>query len=326
MRNCANRHAPRAAWIFGLGFGLAQVLAGCSALRPAPPEPTETPIAPFAARPLPTDTPEPTPEPSSTPVPPEIALATLEALLPPTPTAGPALLPPGGAATALPAAACTIPKIADSYALAPAPDAPESARVDWAAQAAPALTAEVLGYDAEARQYALRAVDPAADHGFVLSHSGDRLPIETGKTYRFTVHQDLPGTPPAGHGLKIEDDAGLLFLGISLREADGAARRVLGGDRGGLAIGQPPTLCTVTETSPCGYELRAAPLEVAQGDRVLSLNPGETGVLATDPPYEVVLQTSHYRRWLGDVPCADPTDWVLAYRIARGAVPVPPAP
>jgi hypothetical protein len=319
MPNSPPRHTQRRALILGLGLGLTQVLAGCSALRPAPPEPTETPIAPFAARPLPTATPTPTPEPSATPLPPELALATLAALLPPTPTAGPVSLP----AATLPASACTIPKIADSYALAPAPEAPEAARADWAAQAAPALTAEVLGYDAEARRYALRAVDPAAEHGFVLSHSGDPLPIETGKTYRFTVHQDLPDRPPAGHGLKIEDEAGLVFLGISVREGDGSARRVLDGDRGGLTIYQLPTLCTQTEASPCGIELRAAPVEVSQGDQVLSLNPGETGVLATDPPYEVRLLSSHYRRWLGDVPCADPTDWVLAYRVARVALPGP---
>ena len=47
---------------------------------------------------------------------------------------------------------------------------------------------------------------------------------------------------------------------------------------------------------------------------------------ATDPPFKVVLQSSHYRRWLADVPCADPTDWVLAYRIARGGTSAEPAP
>lgn len=51
---------------------------------------------------------------------------------------------------------------------------------------------------------------------------------------------------------------------------------------------------------------------------------GSTGALATDPPYTVTVTASHYRRWVGSAPCPDPTDWVLAYRITRGAAAATP--
>ncbi len=300
--------------------GLALALTACGGPRSATPQPTKTPFALFQVRPLATATPAPTAPPTPTPLPPELALATLSALIETlTPAAPPTPPLPSGTAVSIPPVSirCEIPRTADSFTLMPAADAPEEARTAWADQTAPALTAEVREHDAEARTYTLRAVEPAADDGFVLSYAGEPLPIEPGKTYRFTVHQDPAGGPPSGSGLKVEDEAGLVFLGVAARETEGADLRVLGGDRGGLAVRQLPTTCTQTETNACGYELRAAPIEVRRGDQALTLSAGETGRLATDPPYLVQVLTSHYRRWLGDIPCADPTDWVLGYRIAR---------
>ena len=69
---------------------------------------------------------------------------------------------------------------------------------------------------------------------------------------------------------------------------------------------------------PCGYEHRAAPLEVARGDLWLMLAAGESGAFAVDPPYIVSVATSHLRVPIGAVACPDPTDWVQSYRIVRG--------
>lgn len=224
----------------------------------------------------------------------------------------------------MPLEACPIVKSADVYALAPAPEALEEARVAWSAQTTVTLDAEVVEHNAELGIYKLAAREPAADHPFLLLHTGGDLPIEIGKRYRFTAHNDIAGQPPAGAALRIDDEAGPLFLGISARETDGADRRLLGGDRAGFAIRQAATLCLPGAIDPCGYELRSAPVEVRRGEQGIALMAGSTGALATDPPYTVTVTASHYRRWVGSAPCPDPTDWVLAYRITRGAAAATP--
>lgn len=128
----------------------------------------------------------------------------------------------------MPLEACPIVKSADVYALAPAPEALEEARVAWSAQTTVTLDAEVVEHNAELGIYKLAAREPAADHPFLLLHTGGDLPIEIGKRYRFTAHNDIAGQPPAGAALRIDDEAGPLFLGISARETDGADRRLLG--------------------------------------------------------------------------------------------------
>ena len=283
----------------------------------------------MAVRPLPTDTPTHEASPTAprsiptliamlaartpSPVPAFVAVPGIE-----MPTPDPTLSAAVGAAT------CDIPRIGATYSLVPASDAPEAARSDWAAQPAPALRAAVVEHNADARFYQLKAMEPPADFAYRLTYDGGELPIETGRTYRFMVHQDLPGSPPAGSALRIDEDrddgAGPpLFLGVSTRETDGADRRLLGGDRAGFVVRQLPTLCAQTALHPCGFELRAGPVEVARGTAKMVLSAGEAGTLDTDPPYQVRVFASHYRRWLGDVPCADRTDWVLAYRVERTA-------
>lgn len=318
----------------------AAMLPGCSRLTSDVPAATSTP-RPLVGGVLPLGTPEPPG--TAPPMPADLAptatalVATLTAIAvsagpagtPPAPAAPPP--DPSTAASAVPPAApvpleaCPIVKSADVYALAPAPEAPEDVRVAWSGQTTVALDAEVVEHNAELGIYKLAAREPAADHPFLLLHTGGTLPIEIGKRYRFTAHNDVAGQPPAGAGLRIDDEAGPVFLGISTRETDGADRRLMGGDRAGFAIRQTETLCLPGAVDPCGYELRAAPVEVRHGDAAVTLMAGATGALAADPPYVVAVTASHYRRWIGSAPCPDPTDWVLAYRITRGA-PSPVTP
>jgi len=301
------------------------VVAACDTARFAAPTPVPSPTVPLTVLPLSTDTPIPTPASTETPSL-EVVLPTLIALLPrtatPLPTQAPAgVFDPGNLSVAEPGCAITLTAPVDTYRLVPDPAAPEAARAAWTGQITHSLEAEVVAHDGDLKTYALRAVAPPADHGFLLAYGGDPLPIEIGRAYRFVDHTDVPGAPPAGTGLRIDDDAGPRFLGVGVRETEGADRRVLAGDRAGFIIRQLPTRCRYVQLDACGYELRAAPVEVARGEGRAVVDAGETATLAGDPPYRARVQRSHYRRWAGDVPCADPTDWVLAYRIERVAEP-----
>jgi hypothetical protein len=238
-----------------------------------------------------------------------------------TAPAGPTLPPvlvPGGAG--LPSAGCEIPRAADRWRLAPGPDAPAADQATAAGQAQQSLMAEVLEHRAGEGQYLLRAVEPATDYPWLLQYTGTAPPLEVGRRYRFTAWQDTPGSPPAGAGLRVEDESGPVFLGVTLRETAGADSRVLAGDRAGFTVQQLPTQCLFTEVTPCGVELRAAPVEVGRGGGKITLGPGKSADLPVDPGqprYRVSVATSHLRRPVAEAPCPDPTDWVLSYQIAR---------
>lgn len=303
---------------------LLLTLAGCGGR--AGPGGTPTPDFEDVVQPIPPATVPPSATPTAT-LAPEAALATLAALLP-SATAGasaaadPVLgLPP----PAVPEPGCAIPRGAPSYRLVPAPEAPEALRAEWAAGGDRSLEAELLSHDPGARLYALRAIEPAPDQAFILVYDGAPLPIETGRRYRFRLHADPPAAEPAGSALRIDDEAGLVFLGVSVRETAGASARIFGGDRAGFELQQLPTRCRYVESDGCGFELRAAPLEIAHPEGgALRANAGEGAELsAPGGRYRVDVLTSHFRRWLSDMPCADPSDWVLAYRIARQSVEAP---
>jgi hypothetical protein len=310
-------HLPPAVLVLTL---LLVAVTGCDRLRPpATPEPTMTQVA---ASGLSTDTPEPPP--TETPD----FIATLKAEATdlavtraaatakprPAPTLGAVLIP---GSSGKPAPGCEIPRDPETWRIAPAPDAPADAQTAWGARDFATFTADVKEHVPAEKRYLLQPVDPAAGYQLDLGYSGEALPLETGKRYRFTWEADIPGTAPVGTALKVDDDAGLVFLGVSARETDGADLQLLKGDRAGFILHQLPTQCLFTLQTACGVELRAAPLEVTRGDAKATLNAGQSADLAGSPAYHVAVATSHYRRAVGDVACADPTDWVLSYRIAR---------
>ncbi len=282
-----------------------------------PPEPTE--LTQLVAEALPTET--PTPLPSSTLPPPTpdvigtlVAQVTAQALPPSAPTLGAVLA--GGQATR-PSAGCEIPRQPETWQLAPAPDAPAETQGAWLTQAQSSLVAEVVEHDSDGRTYVLQPLETQDPIRYHLTYSGEPLPLDPDQRYRLTYWQDVPGQPPFGVGLRIEDDDGLAFLGVSLRETEGADARVLDGDRAGFGIIQLPTQCLYTEVTACGVELRGAPVEVSHGAGKVTLGAGATAELPSDPPFQVTVATSHFRRAVADVPCPDRTDWVLSYRIQR---------
>ncbi len=282
---------------------LMSAMAGCRGTATPTPPPTR-PAA--TVEPLPSDTNTPTVTPTFTPSVTPI----------PSPTPTPVF---GAARPDQPEPGCEIPLKAETWALAPVADAPDDAQADWAARATRSLTAEVLEHATHSRAYLLRAVDPPVEFSFYLDYAGEPMPIAIGQRYRFTAHHDVRGQPPAGSALRIEDDNGVLFLGVSVRETDGAAERLLNGDRAGFSIRRQPTRCLFAPIDACGYELRAAPLEIRRGDATLTLNAGEDGLLEGDPPYRVTIHASHYRLWARSAICEDPTDWILSYRIVRSS-------
>jgi hypothetical protein len=269
---------------------------------------------------LPTDTPTAIPSETSPPPTPDfiataIAGATAKAAgvgNPLTPGAGPA-----GAATV----GCEIPRRPETWRLALAPEAPADAHSAWVRDAQHSATVEVVEHRPDARQYLLKSVDPAVEWPLLLSYDGAPLPLTAGQRYRLTAWSDRPGDPPAGVGLRIDDDAGPVFLGVSLREATGADARVLGGDRAGFTIEQQPTQCSYTELTPCGVELRAAPLAVGRNAGRVTLGPGKSAEIPGTPLYRVTVLTSHYHRPVAELSCPDRTDWIRSLRIERAGTP-----
>jgi hypothetical protein len=284
----------------------------CAGRVPATAEPTEQRVQ---LEPLGTETVTPTP--TST--------------LTPTATSLPTSTPPAESARVAPAidtafeASCAVPRSADLVTFTLAAGMPDDLRTAWESTPQHQFTGEVVSADEAARVYRLRSTDsPAVEVD--LAYGAAALPLEVGKRYAFTLWADTPAGPPSGRALRVDDEAGLLALIVSLRETEGAGLRVLGGDRAGHAVRQLATTCREGPIDACGYQLRAAPLEVARGDAWLTLNAGESGALAFDPPYVVQVSTSHHRFPVGDVPCTQPVDWVQSYRIQRQAAPPSPQP
>jgi hypothetical protein len=149
--------------------------------------------------------------------------------------------------------------------------------------------------------------------GYTLAVVGAGLPLEVDVTYAFTAHVDAAGSAPLGSGLLVEDADGVVFLGLSARETDGALQQLMAGHRGGFAIHQQPTICA-TGAVLCGFELRSAAVEIGLGDQTLQLRPGENGEIAG---FQASIHASHFRRWVSDAACMDPTDYVLSLRLAR---------
>ncbi|MFN2115189.1 MAG: hypothetical protein ACK2T6_05705, partial [Anaerolineae bacterium] len=288
---------------------------------------TVVPLPPATETPLPMPT---VPPPIDTPAPPELvpgspgAAAGADVSEPATAGAGTGSgvgAPPSSIGGTVPAGACRVIRDTEEIILMPIWDAPTPVHEAWAQYALPWVVAEVTEHNTEHRFHRLKAVEGPEgvplDYDFVVSYERSPLPLEIGRTYRFTTQRDLPGAVPVGRGLRVEDDAGMVFLYVAARETEQAHERILGGDRGGLAVRQVGSPCAEMIIDECGYELRSAPAEFTLGSATLSLMGGITGTLQSEPPYQVDLMTSHLRRWVGDLPCPDPTDWVLSYRLER---------
>ena len=145
-------------------------------------------------------------------------------------------------------------------------------------------------------------------------------PLAVGAVYTITHYDDLHLPQPAGEGLRIDDERGLLVLGVNLRESQGAATRVLGGDRAGWSVETLSSACRFAQLDSCGYERRAAPMRFRRPEGAMAVlsAPGEQLLEAAGAArYRVILATSHLRLWRGDLPCADPADWVQSFRITR---------
>lgn len=303
-----------------IGAWLVTVLALCAACgcagRGVPPtvEPTEARVV---LAPMGTDTvtppPTQTPPPTLTPVP----SSTIDF--------GPGLAAPEATYLAS-APECTVILAAELVTFTLAAEAPEEARSVWAAEARHAFEGEVASSDADRRVHRLRPVDPSSDHEIELSYGSWPLPLETGRRYRFTLWADAAGSTPSGRAMRVDDDGGLLLLIVNVRETEGAGQRVLGGDRAGFAVRQAPSRCRMGPYDDCGYQLRAAPLEIGHGDAWLTLDAGQSGAFAIDPPYVVSVRSSHVRIPVEAAACTDPTDWVQSYRIERQAVTPTPVP
>jgi hypothetical protein len=284
------------------GDGLAPTAVPTAGWMPVSPLPTETRTPVPSATPLPTETPIP--------------------IETPGPTVLPLVLGPVDIGRS---ASCAVPRTPEQLALAPAPDTSPDAAA-WLLPDTVVFSAEVVGHDTEARTYRLRPSDPAGVSDAVLSYSGSPLPLDAGRTYRFTWRRG-PGEAgaPTSTSLTAEDDAGVVFLGASVKAHAGGtdpatADTLLSGAAGGLGVRQMPTLCQTAEVDACGYELRAAPIEVTQGDRRVVVDAGQTGVLDGDPPYRATVFTSHLRRWVSAVPgtgCANVADWTQSWRVER---------
>jgi hypothetical protein len=311
-------------WIRGtVALAPLALLVACEALAPV--EPTALPVPTLEIVALPSDTAEPPPSPSPPPATPDllatvIAGATSQALLTQAAAQSPGSAggPPG---QVLPG--CDIPLAHESWVLAP-----EAPAADWPDAAQHSVTARVVEHLEAERRYVLQPAEPADAPPLRLSYDGAPLPLSPGASYRFTAWADRPGDPPAGYGLRVDDEAGPVFLGVSLREAADADARVLGGDRAGFTVQQLPTQCGHTLVTACGVELRAAPVAVGGTAGRVTLGSGRSAELPTLPgasPYRITVLASHHRRPVVDTACPDPTDWVLSYRIERQAGGTPTA-
>jgi len=309
---------------------LASLVGGCrhdpSATTGAPATPWTAPPEDRAFRPTPdpdrsasTEAPPATPDLLAT-VQAEV-LATLVALASASPTAtstaaavvGVAALPAGS-----PEPGCEIPSQPLGLSLridpaAPQPTVPSTPYFDT-------YRVQVVEHREAERVFALRPMDPPLPFGLELGYDGEPPPLATGATYSMTHYDDLHLASPAGEGLRIDDERGLLVLGVNLRESQGAATRVLGGERAGWTVETLPAACRFTLLDACGFERRAAPVRFRrpEGAELVLQAPAE-GILASAgaPDYRVNLATSHLRLWRGDLPCSDPTDWVQSFRITR---------
>lgn len=248
-------------------------------------------------------------------------LATLVALASASPTAtstpaavvGVAALPAGS-----PEPGCELPSEPLGLSLridpaAPQPTVPSAPYFD-------SYRVQVTEHREAERVFALRSEDPPLPFGLELGYAGEPPPLDLGAVYTITHYDDLHLPSPAGEGLRIDDERGLLVLGVNLREGQGAATRVLGGERAGWTVETLAATCRFTLLDACGYERRAAPVRFRrpEGAEAVLQAPGEQ-ILASAgaPSYRVILATSHLRLWRGDLPCADPTDWVQSFRITR---------
>ncbi len=168
--------------------------------------------------------------------------------------------------------------------------------------------------------FRLRAEDPPLPFELELGYGALAPPLQVGSLYDITHYDDLHLPSPAGEGLRIDDERGLVSLGINLRETEGAAERVLEGDRAGWLIQVLPSTCRYTVLDACGFERRAAAVRIRRPEGPeLILSAGQDARLeAPDAPaYRIHLAVSHYRLWRGDLPCADRSDWVQSLRITR---------
>lgn len=310
----------------------------------------------------------PTPAPVQDPTQAAASIATLIAMA--TAQAASATPPPvigtGSLAAGTAEPGCQIPREPFRFELAPAAEADPAAARLWSEHAAWAFEADLIDLVEEQPGSAGRAswrlsgsyampldadapdlppsgqpLPPGLPNALptglplLLRYRGPALPLSPGNRYLLAYDSDQPRDGPLGEGLLVSDARGLVLLGVSLRESEDADARLLAGLRAGFAIRQMPTVCRHVEADGCGFELRAAPVELADalatpgpadaaGDAVdgpggasLRLNAGETGTLTLERPYTVRLATSHYRLWRGDQPCAAAGDWRLSYRIER---------
>ncbi len=271
-------------------------------------------------------------------------IQTLEAMatsLAASPTPSPVVDP--GSLVGTPEPACRIPREPFRVALAPAPGADPAAIEIWRTSRAWALEAELRelgetepglagrGLLVTTGAFALPLTPDAvlpeglplppdlprelpAGLPLDLSYQGPALPLRVGQRYLLAYDSDQPEGGD-GEALLMADEDGLRFLSVSLREAEGAQTRLLAGLRAGFEIRQLPTNCRYVELDGCGFELRAAPLQLGVGDRTARLAAGESGVLELERDYRLRVATSHFRLWRGDQPCADPADWPRSFRI-----------
>lgn len=293
-------------------------------------------------------------------------IQTLEAMatqLAASPTAPPVIDP--GNLAAVGETGCAIPREPFRFALAPAADAPAEMVRRWSESFHWSFEAELVeltefeaGRSGRARlrltgAYAQAWREGAPDlpvagqplpEGIArelpaglpldLVYRGPALPMATGRRYLLAYGSDQAAGGADGEALLVADEQGFVLLGLSLREGEGAERRLLAGLRGGFEIEQLPTECRHVTSDGCGFELRAAPVAVsvargpggsalpatqAAGTSApsLRLNAGDTASLSLERNYTVRLATSHLRLWRGDQPCPDPADWRLSIRIER---------
>lgn len=205
------------------------------------------------------------------------------------------------------------------YAVAPVPDASEEVRADWRESPVTAFSAEVTGHSPENRIYQLAMRAPERAEAYFLSYEGEPLPLAEGGVYRFRWLDDREDEDPDGVALLVEDEEGLVFLGLNARETEGAEARIFGGDRGGLVIDRMPSACRQTVVDACGVELRAAPLRFRdpESGAELLLGPGQGGRLEGARAYDLEVFAHHYRQPASAPPCEEAEDWVVSYRVAR---------
>lgn len=178
----------------------------------------------------------------------------------------------------------------------------------------------VLEQRPDAGLYRLRSEAPPLPFDLELGYDSLAPPLQVGALYEVTHYDDLHLPDPAGEGLRIDDERGLVSLGINLREGQGAEGRLMDGERAGWLIQSLPSACRHALLDACGFERRSAPLRFKRPEgpeQVLSA--GQEARLDAEgaPAYRIHLAVSHYRLWRGDLPCPDRSDWVQSLRITR---------